>query len=273
MDFNQILNYNIGSFTVGKIMSALIIFVVGFIIIRYVLRLINRIVEKTKLEPTVKGFIKVFAKIILFFFLALIVADSLGINTTSFIAMFSVVGLAFSLAVENVLSNVAGGLIIAIAKPFRDGDFVELGSEKGNIEAMGLIYTKIRTIDNRVIHIPNGSITSANIVNHSEKESRMIDLTISASYDDPVQNVRKALLEAADSVPGVLADPAPFVSVKEYGESSISYYFRVWSKNEEYWEVRHSLMEEIKASFDRNGVEMTYNHMNGHIIGGGKNAD
>ena len=274
MDFSQILNYSVGTFTVGKILSAVIIFVIGFIVIKYVLKLVTRLVDKTKLEPTVKGFIKVVVKILLYFFLALIVADSLGINTTSFIAMFSVVGLAFSLAVENVLSNVAGGLIIAVAKPFRDGDFVELGSEKGTIETIGLIHTKIRTVDNKVIHIPNGSIVAANIVNHSEKETRMIDLTITASYDDPVQNVRKALLEAADNIPGILPDPAPFVNVQEYGESSISYYFRVWVKNEDYWKVRHPLMEEIKASFDRNGVEMTYNHMNVHIINeGGKNAD
>ncbi|MBQ6540043.1 MAG: mechanosensitive ion channel [Oscillospiraceae bacterium] len=270
MDLGQILNFTVGTFTVGKILSALIIFIVGYIVIKYVMKLVERLVNRTKLEPTVKGLIKVVVKILLLFFLALIVADSLGINTTSFIAMFSVVGLAFSLAVENVLANVAGGLIIAVTKPFRDGDFVEIGTNKGTVDSISLFYTKLKTVDNKTVHIPNGSVSSSNIVNHSEKDTRMIDLTISASYDDPVQNVRKALLEAAEAVPGILNDPAPFVNVQEYGESSISYYFRVWVKNADYSNVRHPLMEEIKAAFDRNGVEMTYNHLNVHIVNGGE---
>lgn len=266
MNFNQILNYNIGSFTVGKLLSAVVIFVVGFFIVKYAVKLVGKMLGKSKLEGSIKGLITIAAKALMFFLLALIVADSLGINTTSFIAMFSVVGLAFSLAIQNVLANVAGGVILAVTKPFHDGDFVEIGTNSGTIQAVNLIYTTIKTNDNKVIHIPNGIMTASNITNYSEEKTRMVDLTFTASYDTPVQLVREALLEATASVEGILSDPAPFVNVKTYGDSSISYYLRVWCKTENYWPVHHAVNEAVKESFDRNGVEMTYNHVNVHVM-------
>lgn len=266
MNFNQILNYNIGSFTVGKLLSAVVIFIVGYFIVKYAVKLVGKMLGKSKLEGSIKGLITIAAKALMFFLLALIVADSLGINTTSFIAMFSVVGLAFSLAIQNVLANVAGGVILAVTKPFHDGDFVEIGTNSGTIEAVNLIYTTIKTGDNKIIHVPNGIMTASEITNYSEEDNRRVDLTVTASYDAPVQLVRKALLEAAASVEGVLFDPAPFVNVSTYGESSISYVFRVWCKTEVYWDVHFACTEAIKESFDRNGVEMTYNHVNIHVM-------
>lgn len=266
MNLNQILNYNLGSFTVGKLLSAIVIFVVGFFIVKYAVKLVGKMLNKSKLEGSIKGLITIAVKALMFFLLALVVADSLGINTTSFIAMFSVVGLAFSLAIQNVLANVAGGVILAVTKPFHDGDFVEIGSKSGTIEAVNLIYTTIKTGDNKVVHIPNGTMTSSEIINYTEEETRRVDLTVTASYDDPVQNVRAALLEAAACVEGVLSDPAPFVNVKEYGESSISYYFRVWCKTDDYWDVNFALTEAVKESFDHHGIEMTYNHLNVHVV-------
>lgn len=266
MDLDQVLNYKVGSFMLGRLLTSIVIFVIGYVIIKCVMKFISKLIDKTSLEPTFRGIIKIAVKAILYFILALIVADNLGINTTSFIAMFSVVGLAFSLAVENVLANVAGGIILAMTKPFHDGDYVQVGSNnEGVVEAVRLVYTRLRTMDNKIVHIPNGTVTSSNIVNYTEASTRRIDLTISASYDTPVQTVHKALMEAADAVPGILPDPAPFVNVKEYGDSSISYYFRVWVKSEDYWPVNFALTEEVKAAFDRNGVEMTYNHLNVHL--------
>lgn len=266
MDLNVFFNYNIGSFTVGKLLSAIAIFVIGFFVVKYAVKLIGKMLNKTKLEGSIKGLITIAAKALMFFLLALIVADSLGINTTSFIAMFSVVGLAFSLAIQNVLANVAGGVILAVTKPFHDGDFVEIGTKSGDIQAVNLIYTTIKTPDNRIIHIPNGTMTASDIINYTEQKTRRVELTVTASYETPVQLVREALLEAAASVDGVLNDPAPFVNVNTYGESSISYVFRVWCMTEKYWDVHFACTEAIKESFDRNGVEMTYNHMNVHVI-------
>ena len=263
---NQILNFSIGSLALGKLISAALIFIVGYFLIKYAMKLVGRMLNKTKLEGTIKGLISIIAKILMFFLLALVVAANLGIDTTSFIAAFSVVGLAFSLAVENVLANVAGGVILAVTKPFHDGDYVEVGSNSGTIEAVNLVYTTIKTNDNMIVHIPNGKMTASEIINYTEEETRRIDLTVTASYDTPVQLVREALLEAAASVEGILDDPAPFVNVKEYGESSISYYFRVWCKTENYWPVNFAVTEAIKESFDKNGVKMTYNNLNIHVI-------
>ncbi|MBE6949041.1 MAG: mechanosensitive ion channel [Ruminococcaceae bacterium] len=262
----KILNFSIGSLAIGKLLSAVLIFIVGYFLIKYAMKLIGKMLDKTKLEGTIKGLISVIVKVVLFFLLALVAADSLGIDTTSFIAAFSVVGLAFSLAVEKVLANIAGGVTLAVTKPFHDGDFVEIGSKSGTIEAVNLIYTTIKTVDNKVIHIPNGTMTGSDIINYTEEDKRMLDLTVTASYETPVQLVREALLEAAASVEGILYDPAPFVNVKEYGESSISYYFRVWCKTENYWPVNFAVTEAIKESFDKNGVKMTYNNLNVHVI-------
>lgn len=268
----DVLNINIGGFSIGKLLSAVMVFIVGMIIVRFIMKLFDKLIDKTGLAPTIKGLIKVIAKFIVYFLLAIIVADSMGINTSSLVAMFGVVGLAFSLAVENSLANVASGIIIAITKPFKDGDWVEIGQYAGTVERIGLMYTNLRMVDNRAIHMPNSSITSSNIINYTENDKRMINMVITASYDSPVQTVRKALLEAADAVEGVLHDPPVFVNVKEYGDSSISYYFRLWVKTENYWKVNFPLTEEIKTAFDRNGVEMTYNHLNVHIINDKENA-
>lgn len=266
VDFNKLMDVTIGKITLGHIFAAIITFVIGYIIARILLKIINGILDKSKIEKTLNRFLKIVIKCVVYFMLAVIVIDSLGISATSLVAVFSVFGLAISLAAQNSLSNFAGGVLLMVFKPFAVDDYVEVAGRSGTINEIGLIYTKLTTFDNKVIYIPNSDISSKDIVNYTKQEKRRVDLKFNVSYEIPIPMVKKAILEAVDAVSHILPEPAPFVNVAEYKESSIEYVVRVWTKTEDYWDVYNKLIEEVKDSFDRNHVEMTYNHLNVHVI-------
>jgi small conductance mechanosensitive channel len=204
-------------------------------------------------------------KIVLYFIIVLIIASSLGIPMSSLIAVFSVAGIAVSLAVQGTLSNFAGGIMIMVSKPFGPGNYVEAAGVAGTIKEIGIVYTKLTTPDNKLILIPNSEISSGKIVNYSSESTRRIDNRFSASYDDSPEAVKKAILDALSSVEGILSEPAPFVNIAEYRDSSIAYAVQVWVENSNYAAVNSALLEEIKRQFDKHGIHMTYNHLNVHI--------
>jgi small conductance mechanosensitive channel len=194
----------------------------------------------------------------------LIAASSLGIDVSGIIALASVLTLAISLSVQNALSNVIGGFTLLYTKPFKSGDYVEIASESGTVDEIGMSYTKLITPDNKVIYIPNSAVVAADIVNFTVSGTRRVDLTISASYDAPTDQVIAALYDAA-KVPGVMTDPAPFAAVNKYGDSAIEYVLRVWTKTDDYWDVNFAINEKVRASFSQSNIEMTYPHLNVHI--------
>jgi len=198
----------------------------------------------------------------------LLLADSIGIPITSLVALLSVFSLAISLAVQDVLANVAGGMVILFSKPFQIGDYIETDACAGTVVAIDLIHTKLDTPDGQRVMMPNSVLADSKIVNYTELGTRRVDHLISASYDDPIPAVRKACLKAAANTPNVLADPAPAVVVNKYGESAIEYHVRCWTNVDNYWDVHFDLMENIKAAFDEDGVAMTYNHINVHVVDG-----
>lgn len=177
------------------------------------------------------------------------------------------VGLAASLAVQDSLSNLASGIMILVTKPFKIGDYVEADGVTGTVMMTGLIHTRIKAIDNKVIYVPNSKIIAAKIVNYTSQEKRRVDIEISASYDAPIEKVRKALLEAVENTDMFLDDPEkPFAAVLSYDDSSIKYVVRAWVETPKYWDAHFALMERIKTEFDNAGIEMTYNHLNVHLI-------
>lgn len=263
---HEILNYSVGAFTIGKILSAVITFVVCYIIIKILLKLTSGLLDKLSVDSTLKKFIKTAVKIILYFITAVIVIDTLGVSATSLVAAFSVIGLAVSLAVQDSLSNLASGIMLLVTKPFKTGDYVEADDVSGTVVIIGLIHTRITTIDNKMIYVPNSKVISAKIVNYTAQEKRRVDIEISASYDSPVNSVREALLEAVNTVGKFIDAPAkPFAAVLSYDDSSIKYIVRAWVKTEDYWDAHFALLEQIKIQFDKNSIEMTYNHLNVHI--------
>lgn len=261
------LTSHLKTFTVEKVLSAVLVLLVCLLVIKVVTRVAKNLLSRAKrLDPRMRQYTVAALRAVLYILTALIVAQSLGIPTTSLVALFSVLSLAVSLAVQDVLGNVAGGIVILFSKPFQIGDYIETDSVAGTVAAIDLTYTKLDTPDGQRVLMPNSTMADSKIVNFTELGTRRIDLTVTASYDDAIQTVRAALLDAVAAIPHILEDPAPVVVVTDYGASAIEYHLRCWSKVDTYWDARNALMEEIKHAFDRRGVTMTYNHLNVHIV-------
>ena len=252
--------------TVGSLVRVALMVLVGFIVIRILMRIVDRLLDRAKSVEDVRVYIRSAIHIFLWFLLALVVAGSLGADLSSVIAMLSVIGLAVSLALQNTLSNLAGGLMILVTKPFTVGDYIDAEGTAGTVTEIGLAYTKLSTPDSKRISVPNSQMSSAKIVNYTNEAGRRVDLYFSASYDAPTQTVRSAILEAVDAIPAVRREPAPVVWINAYQDSAIQYVVRAWTSTEDYWDVYNRLMEEVRESFARHGVEMTYNHLNVHLL-------
>lgn len=247
-----------------KALSAVILIVAGLLIIRIIMTIINKALERSKLEKAAHSLIKSLSRTVMYVLLALIVAASLGIDVTGIVALASVLTLAISLSIQNVLTNVIGGFILLYTHPFHSGDYVEIASKSGTVSEIGMTYTMLLTPDNKVVSIPNGAVTSAEIVNYSATGTRRLDFSISVSYDTPVNNVLEALRSVAvDS--RVLTDPAPFAGLIKYGESTIDYTLRVWVRSEDYWDINFDFNKKIKDIFDEKNIKMTYPHLNVHL--------
>jgi len=266
-NFNKLLETSLGNISVGSVFSAIITFVICYVVIKIILKAVCAIIDRadSKLDTHIRSIVKNALKWILYVVMALIVAESLGIDTTSLIAAFSVVGLAVSLAVQNTLTNVAGGLMLLLSKPFQVGDFIETSGLSGTVVELGLSYTKLQTPDNKVICIPNGDLSNTRITDYSTKDTRRVDFTFTASYDAPIATVKKALYEAMQEVGLFLEEPAWQIEVSNYGDSSIAYVARGWVNSADYWTAYFAMNEKVSETFARHNVEMTYNHLNVHI--------
>lgn len=257
----KILDFGKDKLTVGNLLIAIAVFLVCTVIIKLFLKLVRRTVEKSKLDSSAVGFILTVVRIVLYFVALIISCDFIGIPVSSLIAILSVAGLALSLAVQDLLSNLLSGFVILMTKPFIGGDFIELGGISGTVKSIGFMHTRLTTADQKTIYIPNHEICISNIINYSRAETRRVGLVISASYDSPVEDVKRSINESFSKVKGVHADPAPFVGIKEFGNSAIAYDVRCWCDNSDYWNVYYALNEQIKKDFDKNGIEMTYDHI------------
>lgn len=260
------LDFNVAGITVSKILSAVILLAVCLFVVKILMKLVDKTMERINLDSSLRTFIRTAVKIALLFLTVLVVAGSLGINVTSLIAVLSVFGLAVSLAVQNSLSNVAGGIQLLTSKPFKAGDYVEAGGIEGIVHDVGIVYTHIHTWDNKLIQVPNSQIASEKIVNYTAEPERRVDLTFSVSYDAPVETVKQVIQEVMGTHPLTFATPEPTVRVSKYGDSSIEYSMRVWCATGDYWTVYYDMLEQVKAAFDKAGVEMTYPHVNVHMM-------
>ena len=254
---------HLGIISVGALLGAVVTLVVCILAVRIITVLLRRVLGKTTLEQRVSKYIVSTVRFVLWVVTVLIVAQQLGIPVTSLVALFSVVSLAVSLAVQNVL---AGGLVLLVTKPFTVGDYIDTPSGEGTVREMSLTYTFLETMEGQRLAVPNSTLSSGKIINYSTLATRRLQHKITASYDDAAADVRRACLTAVGRTANVLADPAPVVYVSSYGESSIEYIVRCWTKTEDYWPAHYQLLEEIRTAFNEAGVEMCYNHLNVHII-------
>ena len=247
--------------------SAVLTFLICLIALKIIMKMVDRILEKAgKLDGTLKGFVRSVVNILLWILLVIIVAGALGIPTSSMVALISVAGVALSLSVQNILANLFSGLTLLVTKPFKSGDYVEAGGKAGLVKTVGLFYTQMDTLDNVAISIPNSDITGTTVVNYSREPLRRVDINFNASYDSSTDEVKAAILDAVSRDDKILTDPAPFVRLLAYKDSTVEYVARVWCKGADYWDVYFNLNENVRESFTEKGVKMSYAHVNVHML-------
>ncbi len=271
-EITKILEISIGSFTVEKIFYILLLILGCYIASKIILKIVRNIIGRAPFDRSIQIFLTTGSKILLFIISTLIITEYIGIPMTSLVALLSVVSLALSLAVQELLTNVFGGMTILMTRPFNVGDFVELDNLSGTVAETGLIYTKLLTPDNKTVFLPNGQVSDGRIVNYTSQVDRRIEIFVTASYNSSIAQTKEALYEALGKCSDLKTDPTPLVRVRDYLDSSIQYVIHAWVPTNLYWDVYYQLMEEIKYSFERHQVDMDYPHMNIHVIGDTKNG-
>ena len=243
---------------------ALAMLVGSMVAVHLIMRLVSRLLKRTKLDTSVHRFIKAMLRAVLYFAAILVVASYVGIDVTSLVALLSVVSLAVTLSVQNALSNVAGGVMVMGTKPFKQGDYVSVDGLEGTVEEIGVVYTKLHTIDNRAVMIPNSKVAAATIENFSALGKRRLGLTVSAAYTSEPERVMEALHRAIERCEPLPGEPV-VVEIQDFGESAIAYDVALWIPASDFlgrrWRLRRYIWEEFRAG----GVEMTYPHLNVHL--------
>lgn len=252
------------SFLLRRTSSTIILLIVGIFAIRILSILLKRALDRSRLEKAAHSLITSLIKAALYLLLGLMAASNLGIDVTGIVALASVLTLALSLSLQNILGNVMGGFTLLYTHPFHSGDYVEIGGLSGTVSEINMTYTMLTTVDNKLVSIPNSTVVAERIINYSAAETRRVEINITASYNTPTQKVIDALV-LAGTMDNVLLEPAPSAVVTGYGESAISYCLRIWTKTADYWDVYFAATQRVKDTFDQQGIEMTYPHLNVHM--------
>lgn len=249
-----------------KIISALLVFLIGKWIARKITKVLVRLLESRQIDITLIGFLEGIVYYALFITVLIAAAGQLGIKTTSFLAILGAASLAVGLALKDSLSNFSSGVMLILFRPFKVGDVVTVGGETGKVEQISVFSTILNTPDNQRKIIPNGGIANSTITNITANPTRRIDLVVGIGYDDDIRKAKATLEEilAADS--RVLRDPAPFVAVSELADSSVNFVVRPWVTKENYWDVYCALTETIKITFDEQGISFPYPQRDVHLF-------
>lgn len=266
IDLSALLSASVGSISVGDVLTALAVLVICLVAIRLALKVARRLLAASRLDSRVQKYLLSGGRLVLYLLAAIIVVGSLGIDMTSLVALLSVASLGVTLAAEDVLANVAGGLVILSAHPFAIGDYIEASGAAGTVEEITLNYTKLVTPDGLLVMLPNKALADSQMTNYTALGRRRITWKLSAAYSAPTEAVKAACQKALAATENVLADPAPSVRLSAYGDSGIEYTVYCWAAVEDYWEVHFSLAEHLRAAFDEAGVEIPYNQLDVRIL-------
>ncbi|HJD94192.1 MAG TPA: mechanosensitive ion channel [Bacteroides togonis] len=259
---DRLLNYGI---ELGKsLLAALVIYIVGRFIIKYILRFITSLMVKRKVEVSVQTFLRSLLKIVLNLILAFAIISKLGVETTSFAALLASAGVAIGMALSGNLSNFAGGLIILVFKPFKVGDYIDAPGGSGTVKEIQIFHTLIATTDNRMIYIPNGSLSSNAVTNYNKQETRRLEWVFGVEYGEDVQKVRAVLQRIVDADPRILTTPAPMIVLKTLNASSVDVMVRVWTKTEDYWDVMFEVNELVYDTFNKEGIGFPFPQLTVH---------
>ena len=248
-----------------KIIVALVIYFIGRWLIRAVRRFLNRIFEKRDVDISLRSFLQSFVQISLTLFLIIIIVGILGIDTTSFVALFASAGLAVGMALSGTLQNFAGGVMILILKPYRVGDYIEAQGQNGKVKEIRLFNTVLNTVDNKTIIIPNGGISTGIINNYSKEEQRRVDWLFGIAYGDDYDKAKAILADLLDKDPRVLKEPAYFIALHSLGDSSVNIVVRAWTASPDYWDVYFDMNEKVYKTFAENNINIPFPQMDVHL--------
>lgn len=250
----------------GKVILALVVLLVGLWVIRRITNLITDRLQKATLEDSLRSFLIPLIRVTLQILLVITVASMLGAEMTSFIAIIGAAGLAIGLALQGSLANFAGGVLILILKPFIVGDYIEAAGFSGTVKEIQVFHTILNTPDNRKIIIPNANLSNSSTVNYSAYDTRRLDLEFGVGYEDNIDKVKEVLLKIATDHHLVMKVPAPMVVLGEHGDNSVVFFFRVWCAATDYWTLYFEFMEQVKLTFDKEGINIPYPQMDVHMI-------
>ncbi len=248
-----------------KIATALAIFFVGKLVIRMVVGAIRKVMRKQDVDKTLETFICNLVRVALLVVVVIAAVGALGVETTSFIAIFGAAGLAVGLALQGSLSNFASGVLIVLFRPYRVGDFIEAAGIAGSVEQVQILTTILKTGDNKQIIVPNSQIMDSIITNYSANDTRRIDMVIGVSYEDDLDKVRATLEELIAAEDRILAEPAATIAVSELADSSVNFVVRPWAKTSDFWGVKFDLTEAIKKRFDKDGISFPFPQQDVHL--------
>ena len=243
-----------------KILMALAMLIIGLLLIKVLINATKRILKKRQIDSTLQKFLTNLFSWILKILLFITVIAKLGVETASFAAILAAVGLAVGLALQGSLANFAGGVLIMIFKPIKMGDFIEAQGASGTIKEISIFTTKLNTVDNKEIIIPNGALSNGNITNYSTEDTRRVDFTFGVGYDSDIKKTKEVLFNVLNAHPLILKEPVTAVNLSELANSSLNFFTRGWVKKEDYWTVKFDILEQTKEALDTAGIEIPYPH-------------
>ena len=246
--------------------SALVVLLAGLLLIKLILGIVKKTLENTALDGAIHTFVVSALRIVLYIILVVVLLGVLEVPTTPLVTVLGAGGAAIALALKDSLGNIAGGLLLLINQPFKKGDEIDIAGNYGEVDGIDLFVTTLRTYDNKVITIPNGTINTSVIVNYSRRDSRRVDCKFGISYDSDLALAKSVLLRVAQSNPDIFEDPAPFIGVASHGDSAVILDLRVWCNTEKYYEVKYALTEQVKLAFDEADISIPYPQMDVHVV-------
>lgn len=248
---------------IPTILIAIIVLAIGMIVSKIVLKIMGKAMDKSKLDLTISRFAQSAVKIVLYVLVVIIVLTILGVPMDSIVAVVATAGVAVGLALQNSLSNLAGGFLILIEKPFKVGSYIKCSGEEGTVEAISILYTKIMTVDNKTVFIPNGTAANAVLVNFSDVETRRVDHTIAISYNEDLDRAIASIEKAIEGNAMILrdGDKAPFIRLCSQDASSLGITVRLWGKADDYWTIYFDSLEAIRKQFVKDNIDVPFNQL------------
>lgn len=247
-----------------KVLMAVVIYLVGRYIVRFLKRVVNGFLDRRNVVPEVKTFVGSIVSVSLNLILIISVVGALGIETTSFAALLASAGVAIGMAMSGQMQNLAGGVLILLQKPYKIGDYIETNGIQGVVESVQIFTTKLKTVDNKVITVPNGAISGSVLTNYSDQPLRRVDFSFGVEYGQDFEKAKQVLMQVIDADEHILKDPAPFVELGELADSSVNITVRVWCNGADYWTVFFDMNRKVYETFNKEGIGFPFPQITVH---------